>query len=118
MGRIQMLPMSAASRRGSSWERQVSDWLNTLGWKTDRQPRHGRADIGDIAGMPGTVIQCKNWKSFNLAEWVRGMEEQMGNASADMGVVIAKRLGKGSVDDAYAIMPAKLWAQLMKEAGR
>ena len=43
----------------------------------------------------------------------RELETEMGNARAWTGAVIVKRRGSEDVDDWYAIMPAKLWAELM-----
>ena len=37
----------------------------------------------------------------------------MDNADAWTGCVLAKRRGSTDVDDWYAIMPARLWAELM-----
>lgn len=103
-------------RKGSEWERTVvnflSDWFPTI------ERRYGAGaekDRGDLQGIPFTVIECKDHKTLKLGEWLDRLDEQMDNAGAFRGVVIAKRSRK-PVSEAFAVMPLLLWAELMKEA--
>ncbi len=41
----------------------------------------------------------------------------MANAKADTGVCIVKKRGTTDVAEHYALMPVKVWVQLMKKAG-
>ena len=39
---------TANKRKGSQWERDVEDHLNTQGVKARRLPRAGSKDVGDV----------------------------------------------------------------------
>ena len=102
-------------RKGSDWERAVANFLSDWFPAIERRMAGSQTDKGDLQGIPYTVIECKNTKKLELAEWSDRLFEQMENAGAFRGVIIAKRPRKG-VSEAYAIMPLVLWAELMKEA--
>jgi Holliday junction resolvase len=57
---------SVNKRRGSQWERDLEEHLNTSGLKARRLPRSGTKDIGDIA-IEGKhydiVVEAKNVRS-------------------------------------------------------
>lgn len=101
--------------KGSQFERDVvnflSDWFPTI----ERRLAGSQQDRGDLQGIPYTVIECKNHKTFNLPGWMDRLAEQMDNANAFRGVVIVKRRNKPTAQ-AYAVMPLELWAELIKEA--
>ena len=49
--------------KGSQWESNIEDYLNTEGFKARRLPRAGSKDIGDVAldlGDKVIVIEAKN----------------------------------------------------------
>ena len=111
--------MNPSKRKGTAWESAVVDWLRGAGYvNVERRALGGSNDRGDIAGIPGLVIEAKNCKTIDLAGWISELVVEMVNDGADNGVVIAKRRGRTAVDEAYAIMPAALWLQLLKEAQR
>ena len=105
---------SPQKRKGSAAELAVAKWLRKLGWIHAERSRAGWTDDrGDIDGMPGVVVEVKNCKTISIPEWLRELEVEIANAQAWTGVVIAKRKGSTDVDDWYAIMPAKIWGELM-----
>jgi Holliday junction resolvase len=106
---------TSQKRKGSDWERQVTNFLSDWFPQIERRMAGSIKDKGDLQGIPYTVIECKNTKKLELAAWTDHLFEQMENAGAFRGVVIAKRPRKG-VSEAYAIMPLVLWAELLKEA--
>lgn len=56
---------TANKRKGSQWERDVEDHLNTQGLKARRLPRAGSKDIGDVCVVGANfdiVIETKNVK--------------------------------------------------------
>lgn len=111
--------MTAAKRKGTAWESAVVRWLSDDGYaNVERRALHGAYDRGDVAGIPGLVIEAKACKTLDLAAWVGELEEEMRNDGAETGVVLAKRRGRADPKDAYAIMPAYVWLRLLKEAGR
>ena len=105
---------SPQKRKGSAAELAVAKWLRKLGWVHAERSRAGWTDDrGDIDGMPGVCIEVKAEKKFDLPGYLRELEVEMGNAKAWTGTVIIKRRGSMNVDDWYAVMPAKIWAELL-----
>ncbi len=70
-------------------------------------------DRGDIDGLPGICIEVKAEKKIDIPGYLRELEVEMENAKAWTGTVIIKRRGSTNVDDWYAVMPAKIWGELM-----
>jgi len=107
---------SPEKRKGSSFEREVVAFLRSAGFPyAERAYGAGRQDDqGDIDGLPGLVIECKNHKAFDLAGWLGEAERERGNARADYGVVVVKRRGKAA-DQAYVVLTLADFAKLWKE---
>ena len=105
---------SPQKRKGSAAELAVAKWLRKLGWVHAERSRAGWTDDrGDIDGMPGVCIEVKNEKKIDLPGYLRELEVEIANAQAWTGTVIVKRRGSMNVDDWYAVMPAKIWGELM-----
>ena len=105
---------SPQKRKGSAAELAVAKWLRKLGWIHAERSRAGfQDDRGDIDGMPGVCIEVKNEKKIDLPGYLRELEVEIANAQAWTGTVIVKRRGSMNVDDWYAVMPAKIWGELM-----
>ena len=101
-------------RKGNRAELLVAKWRRTFGWVNAERSRAGWTDDrGDIDGLPGVCIEVKNEKKIDLPGYIRELETEMGNARAWTGAVIVKRRGSENVDDWYAVMPAKVWAELL-----
>ena len=105
---------SPQKRKGSAAELAVAKWLRKLGWIHAERSRAGWTDDrGDIDGMPGVCIEVKNEKKIDLPGYLRELDVEIANAQAWTGTVIVKRRGSMNVDDWYAVMPAKIWGELM-----
>jgi hypothetical protein len=105
---------SPQKRKGSAAELAVAKWLRKLGWIHAERSRAGWTDDrGDIDGMPGVCIEVKAEKKFDIPGYLRELEVEIENAKAWTGTVIIKRRGSTNVDDWYAVMPAKIWGELM-----
>ncbi len=105
---------SPQKRKGSAAELAVAKWLRKLGWIHAERSRAGwQDDRGDIDGMPGVCIEVKAEKKIDIPGYLRELEVEIENAKAWTGTVIIKRRGSMNVDDWYAVMPAKIWAELM-----
>ena len=93
--------MSMQAQKGATFEQDTSDYLAAaLGDdRIERRVKHGTNDRGDIAGLrihgKRVVVECKNHKRMELAEWVDEAEIERGNDDADYGIVIHKRRGCG-----------------------
>ena len=105
---------SPQKRKGSAAELAVAKWLRKLGWIHAERSRAGWTDDrGDIDGLPGICIEVKAEKKIDIPGYLRELEVEIANAQAWTGTVIVKRRGSMNVDDWYAVMPAKIWGELM-----
>lgn len=102
-------------RKGSEWERQVTNYLVEYFPAIERRQAGSMHDRGDLQGIPYTVIECKNHKTWRIGEWLDRLTEQMENAKAFRGAVIVKRPRKDTAN-AVVVMPLVLFAELLKEA--
>jgi hypothetical protein len=110
--------VSKAKQKGTAAETAVVQWLQKQGRKhVERRSLNGVNDRGDIAGIPGVVIEVKNHKTMKLSEWMKELEVEMRNDKAVSGVVIHKKTGTTEVGNWYATMPVGKWFDLIEEAG-
>lgn len=108
--------MSASKRKGTSAETAVVNFLRTAGFvQAERRTLNGAKDRGDIAGLPGVVIEVKNCARQELASWVHEAELERNNDGASLGVVWHKRRGKGHPGDWFVTMSGHQFADLLRE---
>lgn len=70
--------------------------LRRNGWPhAERLALGGSNDKGDSTGHPGLIFECKDAKTWKLAEWMRETETERANAGADFGVLVVKVPGVG-----------------------
>ena len=96
-------------RKGASFERQTADfWRDHYDDRIDRRVKTGSQDKGDVAnlrlGPHRLAIECKNERKVDLAGWVTEAQKEAANDGALLGVVVAKRKGKGQPEDQWVIM--------------
>lgn len=111
--------MSAAKAKGTRWETSVRDFLNATLFslvKIYRPAQEGFRDVGDLHGLPGFVIQCKDWRDWQSAirEGLDGAVTQAGNAGETYGIAVVKRARK-PVGDAYVVMRLSDFAEMQCE---
>lgn len=110
--------MSRSKQKGTAWESSICAYLADHGFPhVERRALSGTQDRGDIAGIPGWVIEAKNCSTAVLAGWVDEMTAGVAHDGADYGVVWHHRKGKASPGDAYATMPGAMLVRLMHAAG-
>jgi hypothetical protein len=110
--------LSRNKQRGTSFETLIVRYLQDHGFPhAERRALAGVNDLGDITGTPGVVWECKNHKTLSFSEWLVEAETERANANADVGVVIAKRRGKGDAGEQYAVMTVAALVELLKQAG-
>ena len=110
--------MSKSKQKGTAAETAVVRWLRDNGFPhAERRALHGTADMGDITGCGPVVFEVKNHKTMSLAEWIKELETEMLNAKVDTGAVIAKKRGTTDPGEWYAVMPLRILAGLLIEAG-
>lgn len=109
--------MSASKRKGTGWESVIVAALQGAGFvHAERRALAGARDRGDIAGIPGLVVEAKNAARLDLAGWLAEAEVERVNDRARWGVVWAKRRGKASAADGYVVMSGATFLQLLSAA--
>jgi hypothetical protein len=104
--------MSRSRQKGTWWETTVVRWLLDLGFSRAERKAHG--PDGDITGVFEWAIEAKNAKRITLAEYIDQLDEEMRHSGANYGAVVIHRRGKGGVDDAYVVMPGRVWARVLR----
>jgi len=109
--------MSKSKQKGTKAENNVVAYLKEFFPYVERRALAGINDKGDVAGIPGVVIEVKDHAKITLSEWLKELEQEIANADASTGAVVAKKRGTLDVGDWYAVMPVSEWVALLKEAG-
>lgn len=104
--------------KGSRWENAIVDHLRANGAPHAERRLAGSAkDRGDIAGLPGVVVQAKDWARIEPGPWLAEAEQQRANDGADIAVVWAKRRGKASAGDGFVLISPATLIRLLSAAG-
>lgn len=115
-----MVTRASAKRKGSGYENAVVTFLRGNGFPfAERRLAGATLDRGDVAGIPGLVVECKNHARMQIGDWVTELTQEMRNdPHCRTGVVIHKKRGTTDVGDHYATMPVSVWLDLYKRANR
>ena len=113
--------MSMQAQKGATFEQGTADYLAAaLGDdRIERRVKHGTNDRGDIAGLrihgKRVVVECKNHRRMELAEWVDEAETERGNDDAEYGIVVHKRrgCGKAKFGGNYVTMTLETFAAIV-----
>lgn len=110
--------VNKSGRIGTAWESKIVEALVARGWRyAERRRLAGSADRGDIAGIPGIVIEAKSCRRIEVAAWVDEANVERDNDHADLGVVWWKRRGKASALDGFVTMDGATFLNLLTAAG-
>lgn len=105
-------------KKGSAWEARIVAYLRQHGAPhAERRVMGGTSDRGDVAGIPGWVIEAKNTAAQSLAAWVDEAELERANDRAQFAVVWHHRRGKASPGDGYVTMTGATLVRLLAAAG-
>lgn len=103
-------------RKGDAAEIEVARMIHDLlGFPARRALGAGRADdVGDIHGVPGTVVQVASWADVAAAARQKplGAEQQRLNAQATHAATFVRFRG-GTY---RVVLTPEQWATLMREA--
>ena len=125
---------SASRRIGTDWEVTVCKYGNGEGFPLERRRLNGSHDLGDLMGLPGWVIGCKNEQTIRLSQYMNDLKVQKDNTqrraphvvaggglgsivSPLIGVELVKRRGY-STGRAYAVMEFDDLLQVWRELDR
>jgi hypothetical protein len=105
-------------KKGPHWEARIVAYLRDNGVPhAERRFMGGSTDRGDIAGIPGVVLEAKNAARTDLAGWVDEAEAERVNDGAALAVVWHHRRGKASPGDGYVTMTGATLVRLLAAAG-
>lgn len=92
---------ASAKKAGTAFESSVAAYLaEHIDDRIERRAKSGAKDRGDVSGVRSAhghrvVVECKDVARTDLAGWVAEAAAEAGNDDALVGVVVAKRRGKG-----------------------
>lgn len=112
--------MSASRRKGTAAESAIVNYLREHGVPhAERRALSGAKDRGDIAGIPGVVLEVKSGARLELPAWMRETEMERINDNAAHGLLVVKPKGMGEsrIGEWPVILPLSAALQLLKEAG-
>lgn len=102
-------------RKGAKYEQDVADYLNEyLPGCVERRVKNGRKDRGDIAGIPGWVLECKNTKVIDLPGALKEAEREAENAGVTHFAAVVNRKQK-HISDSYFVVPLALAIEWLSE---
>ncbi|MGW4388231.1 hypothetical protein [Streptomyces sp. NPDC004685] len=108
--------MSQSKAKGTKAETDVVRYLREAGFtQAERRTLNGTQDRGDIAGVPGVVIEVKNCARQELPGWVVEAERERDNDGATLGVVWHKKRGTTDPGRWFVTMSGAQFAQLLRE---
>lgn len=109
---------ASAKAAGREWEKAICDYLISRGWiHVERRRLEGVNDRGDVAGIPGVVVEAKNVSKLEVASFLDEANHEADNAGGAHGVAWIKRRGKASPANGYVLMDGATFTNLLKEAG-
>jgi hypothetical protein len=108
--------LSRSKQKGTLAETAVANYLRLFWPLVERRVLSGKNDKGDIAGVPNSVIEVKNQKTYKLIEWLKETEVERLNAGVDYGILVVKPNGIGvsDVDKWFAVVPLSKMVTLIK----
>lgn len=117
--------MSAANKaKGSRWEIDLENYLNQSGLHARRLPRAGAKDIGDLSVTIKDfvlVIEAKNVKSVDMAEFLRQADVESDNYEAKYGVptvpIVAVKTRQKGVGEGRITMTIDTLLDLLRLGG-
>jgi len=110
--------MNRSKIKGTSAETAVVNYMRGEGFPhAERRALAGNSDRGDLAGVPGLVVEIKNCAKTELAAWVDEARIEQTNDRADLGVVWHKRRGKGSPADWFVTMSGAQFTDILRQLG-
>lgn len=110
--------MSRNKAAGTRWESSIVEYLRDPGWPhAERRAPSGARDRGDIAGLPGVVIEAKACRAVDLAGWLDEATVEQANAAVNVGAVWVKRRGRTNPGAGYVVMCGATFAGCSEKRG-
>lgn len=110
--------MTASKRKGTTWESAIVDYLRANGVPhAERRAPNGARDRGDIAGLPGVVLEAKAAAKLELGAWLAEAEAERVNDGADVAAVWVKRRGRAGAGDGLVVITPATWMTVLRAGG-
>lgn len=106
-----------SKQKGTAWETAVVALLNEGGIPCERRALKGKLDEGDVAGIPGWVLELKNHRDLHLAGWLKELAAEQRNAGTLFGAVVIKQRGKAP-DQAYVLTSMDVLLELLPRSAK
>ena len=96
--------------KGARYERDICELLAAeLNLPVERRRLEGQLDRGDVAGIPGLVIECKNEKKWSVWLWLRECKREVNaeiarSGKETRGVVMKRQTGFPDPRDSVVMM--------------
>jgi hypothetical protein len=101
-----VLVSTKSKAKGTAAEREVVRYLQNWWPAAERRALSGNKDKGDVAGIPGVVVEVKAAATQQLAAWKRETLTERENAGASRCMLVVKRPYKPVAQwDAYIPAP-------------
>jgi hypothetical protein len=109
--------MSKSKQKGTLAETAVADYLRQTFPAVERRALQGKFDTGDIAGVPGCVVEVKNQRSYKIHEWMKETETERINAEEELGILVIKPNGIGvsKVNQWWCVISLETITRLIEE---
>lgn len=96
--------MNKSKIKGTAFESRVVKYLVERGFiYAERRALQGTNDKGDVSGIPGVVIECKNQAQITLAAWMDETLTEQANAKAPVAFCVFPRRNR-HIGQAYVVM--------------
>jgi hypothetical protein len=106
--------MSVNRAKGTAFETRLVKYLRENGFPyAERRALSGSLDRGDITGIPGVVIECKNEKKYDLARYMDETLKEQANAGAQVAFSCFPRRSH-HIGDGYALMTIRQALELIR----
>jgi hypothetical protein len=108
--------MNRPKIKGTAAESAIVRYLQECGFAdAERRAIAGVNDRGDIAGIPGVVIESKDCVRTELATWIDEARKEGATAHAPVWAVWHKRRGKGSPAEWFVTMTGEQFVHLISD---
>lgn len=102
-----------SKRKGSAFERDVVEYLRDQGFPlAERRVQRGKNDAGDVSGIIGWVLECKNCRAAALGPWLTEASREASNDGVSHFAVVHKRRQHGTAE-AFVTIPLRVFVELL-----
>lgn len=107
--------MNRSKAKGTSAETAVVKYLQSNGFPyAERRALAGANDKGDVANVPGVVIEVKSCARHELAGWIDEARQEAANADVDTYCVFFKRRGTTDPGRWFVLMDGETFVKVIR----